>query len=314
MKIIYLNGYKERDHETAVALGNFDGIHIGHKYLIEDMVKEAKRKKLKSSVLLFKNHTKTILKNDDNKLHIITSNDQKLEILNGLGVETVYILNFDEKIMQLSGNNFVEKIIIESLNAKLVTVGFDYRFGYKASGDSEYLRELGMKMGFDVNIIEPIYIGKEVVSSTEIRNLIKAGDVKIANELLGRQYTITGTVVKGKNRGNKIGYPTANIELNHDFIMPKEGVYKTITILRNKEYLSITNIGYNLTFNEKELKVENHILNFNMNIYDEIIGVKFIDFIRSDTKFNSVEELTKQIKNDVDYVKSNNNIYKQVDM
>jgi riboflavin kinase/FMN adenylyltransferase len=304
MKIIDLNNYEEKNCETAVALGNFDGIHIGHKCLIEDMITKAKIRALKPSILLFTNHTKTILNNNSARFQIITSNEQKLKILDKLGVENVYNINFDEKIMQLSGEEFVEKIIIEKLNAKLVTVGFDYRFGYKALGNSEYLKEIGKVKGFETNIIEPVYIGEEIVSSTKIRDLIRIGNIKKVNEFLGHYYTIIGRVVEGENRGSKMGYPTANVELQYNYIVPKTGVYKTSILLGNKEYLGLTNIGYNPTFNEKKLKIENHILDFNEDIYGQTIEVKFIDFIRDDIKFNTVKELIEQIEKDINYVKS----------
>lgn len=304
MKIIDLNNYEEKKHETAVALGNFDGIHIGHQYLIEEMIKKAKERNLKSSILLFKNHTRTILKNKcKTPLYIITSNNQKLEILNQLGIETVYTINFDENIMKLSSKEFVENIIVRKLNSKLVTVGFDYKFGYKALGDSNYLKKLGMEKGFSVDVIDPIYVGEDIVSSTIIRNLIKLGDIDKGNKLLGRYYTITGTIIGGKNRGSKIGYPTANIKLDHNYIIPKTGVYKTITLLGDKKYLSLTSIGYNPTFKEKELKIENHILNFSHNIYGKPIKIEFIKFIRDNIKFGTVEELIKQIKMDIESVK-----------
>src|SRR5699024_7716175 len=138
----------------------------------------------------------------------------------------------------------VKDILINRLKAKLVTVGFDYRFGHKAAGDSEYLLFLGEKEGFQVNIIKPIYVNNEVVSSTRIRNLIKSGYIKKANNLLGRDYFIIGKVIKGKSRGSKMGYPTANLKLDNNYIIPKIGVYKTITLLDTKEYTSLTNIGY----------------------------------------------------------------------
>ena len=304
MEIIDLNNYEEKKYETAVALGNFDGIHIGHQYLIEEMIKNAKGRNLKSSILLFKNHTKTILKNDHNiPLHIITSNSQKLELLNKLGIEIVYTMNFDDSIMKLTSKEFVENIIIGKLNSKLVTVGFDYKFGYKASGDSDYLKQLGMEKGFSVNVIKPIYVGEDIVSSTIIRNLIKTGHIDKGNKLLGRYYTITGIVIKGKNRGSKIGYPTANIKLDHNYIIPKIGVYKTTTLLGDKKYSGLTSIGYNPTFKGKELKIENHILNFNDNIYGKPIEVKFIKFIRDDIKFDTGQELIKQIKKDIACIK-----------
>ena len=304
MEIIDLNDYEEKRYKTAIALGNFDGIHIGHQYLIQDTVEKAKDRNLKSSILLFKNHTKTILNDpQDPKLGIITSNDQKIDILKELGIEIVYTIDFDDNIMKLTGKDFVDNIIIKKLNSKLVTIGFDYRFGHKALGDSKYLQELGNARGFDVNIVEPIYVNGQLVSSTLIRNLIHSGNIRKANEYLGRHYALLGAVIKGKNRGSKMGYPTANIRLNHNYIIPKTGVYETMTILEDRQYRSLTNIGYNPTFNEDELKIENYILDFNDNIYDKVIKVKFINFIRDDIKFNTTEELIDQIEKDVESIK-----------
>lgn len=254
--------------------------------------------------MLFQNHTKSILKKQQkSKVEIITPYEQKLDILDGLGVDLIYTIKFDKNIMKLSAEEFIKTILVGRLNTKLVTVGFDYRFGYKAEGDSDYLQYLGTNEGFDVNIIKPIYINNEIVSSTIIRNSIKSGDIKKANSYLGRSYSITGKVIKGRNRGTRLGYPTANLKLIDDYIVPRTGVYKTITTIDNNEYSSLTNIGYNPTFNEEELKIENYILDFNSYIYGKIIQVKFIDFIRDDIKFDTVQELIEQIDKDVEYVK-----------
>ena len=303
MEIIDLNAEKS-NYETAIALGNFDGVHIGHKYLIEDNIRKAMEVNLKPGVLLFNNHTKNVLKKNSKSVPILTSNEQKLKILKDLGVEVVFTMDFNENVMKLSGEEFVENIIIDQLKAKLVTVGFDYRFGYKAVGDCRYLKDLGIKKGFKTNIITPITIDNEIVSSTKIRQLLMEGNIKKANKFLGRYYTIIGQVVKGSNRGTKLGFPTANISPVDNYTIPKIGVYKTITILEEQKYLSLTNIGFNPTFNEKKLKVENHILNFNSNIYGKTIEIMFVDFIREDIKFNTAEKLIEQIKKDIYYVKA----------
>lgn len=303
MEIIDLNAEKS-NYETAIALGNFDGVHIGHKYLIEDNIRKAMEVNLKPGVLLFNNHTKNVLKKNSKSVPILTSNEQKLKILKDLGVEVVFTMDFNENVMKLSGEEFVENIIIDQLKAKLVTVGFDYRFGYKAMGDCRYLKDLGIKKGFKTNIITPITIDNEIVSSTKIRQLLMEGNIKKANKFLGRYYTIIGQVVKGSNRGTKLGFPTANISPVDNYTIPKIGVYKTITILEEQKYLSLTNIGFNPTFNEKKLKVENHILDFNSNIYGKTIEIMFVDFIREDIKFNTAEKLIEQIKKDIYYVKA----------
>ncbi|MBZ2173829.1 bifunctional riboflavin kinase/FAD synthetase [Schnuerera sp. xch1] len=304
MEIIDLNTQKAETCEISIALGNFDGIHIGHQYLIKDNIRKAKDKNLKSSVLLFKNHTKTILKKDKNsKIGIITSYSQKLKLLKELGVEIVYTIDFDKNVMKLTPEEFIKDILLDKLNTKLVTVGFNYRFGNKASGDSKYLKTIGMKEGFEVNIIKPIYIDNEIVSSTNIRNLIRSGDIDKANSFLNRSYSVLGIVVEGTSRGRKLGFPTANIKLNDNYVVPHTGVYKTITMIDDKKYLSLTNIGYNPTFDGDELKIETYILNFRNNIYGKLIEINFDEFIRDDIKFSTAGELIKQMKKDVEHIK-----------
>lgn len=305
MEIIDLNSCKVELNGNAVALGNFDGVHIGHQELINSNINEAKKRNLKSTVLVFRNHTKEILKkNGDSKIQLLTSFDQKIDILKGFGLDTLYIADFNENLMKLSPEEFVDNILLKKLNTKLVTVGFNYRFGYKASGDVELLKKIGLDKGIDVNIIPPVYVGHEIVSSTAIRNSIKAGDIKKANRFLGRNFTIIGSVVKGKNRGRKLGFPTANIKLIDNYVLPKQGVYITNTIVDGEKLISLTNIGYNPTFNEDELKIETYILDFNGNLYGKTLQIQFIDFIRDDVKFNTAQELIEQIEKDVKYIKT----------
>lgn len=223
MEIIDLLNYNETRFNTAIALGNFDGIHIGHQQLIETMVSKSKKLGIKSSLLLFKSHTKAII--DNNKPKMITNNQQKFKIAENLGVDIIYLLDFDDKIMKLSGEEFVKNIIIDKMNGKLVVVGFDYRFGYKASGNAEYLMELGKKYGVDVIVVDPIYNANEVISSSIIRDLIANGNIVDASNMLGRPYSILGRVIPGKNRGTKLGFPTANIEPIDNYVIPKNGVY-----------------------------------------------------------------------------------------
>jgi riboflavin kinase/FMN adenylyltransferase len=305
MEIIDLNSCKIELNGNAVALGNFDGVHIGHQELINSNINEAKKRNLKSTVLVFRNHTKEILKkNGDSKIQLLTSFDQKIDILKGFGLDTLYIADFNENLMKLSPEEFVDNILLKKLNTKLVTVGFNYRFGYKASGDVELLKKIGLDKGIDVNIMPPVYVGDEIVSSTAIRNSIKAGDIKKANRFLGRNFTIIGSVVKGKNRGRKLGFPTANIKLIDNYVLPKQGVYITNTIVDGEKLISLTNIGYNPTFNEDELKIETYILDFNGNLYGKTLQIQFIDFIRDDVKFNTAQELIEQIEKDVKYIKT----------
>lgn len=300
MEIINLDNYKEERFSTAIALGNFDGIHIAHKTLILSMVEDAKKFGLKPGILLFNNHTKKTI--EGKSPSILTSNDQKIKLLTDLGIEIIYTIDFNKDIMKLSPKDFVEKILVEMLNVKSVCIGFDYRFGFKASGDTNIMMELGNEYGFKVTIIDPIY-RDNIVSSTRIRNLIREGKIEEANELLDRNYSIFGKVVDGNKMGNKLGFPTANIEMEDNFIIPKKGIYETKIILDGKSYMGATSVGTNPTFGNDILKIENHIIDFNQNIYGKIIEVDFVRYLRDEIKFDNIEDLKKQISEDVKNIK-----------
>lgn len=302
MEILDVMSINEHSYSTAVALGNFDGVHVGHQKLISTMISKGKEMGLRSSLLLFENHTKTVLKKVEQKL--ITPFDYKLKILESMGVELIFKMIFDETIMKLSPEDFVKKILIDKLNCKAVVVGYDYRFGHKASGDAIYLKELGKKYGFYVTIIEPVYIENKVVSSTEIRELLLSGKLEEARKMLGRNYSIVGKIVPGKKIGNKLGFPTANIEPLGNYIIPKYGVYDTNTIIDNKSYLSASSVGFNPTFNDKSLKIETHILDFNENIYGKTIELQFVRYLREEEKFSNLSQLIKQIEADIMKVKT----------
>lgn len=303
MEIINLSlgQYRENRFNTAIALGNFDGIHIAHQKLIKEMVEDAKKTGLKSGILLFNTHTRALLEGKSPSL--LSSNEQKMEILGDLGIEIVYTIDFDQELMQLSPDEFVKNILVEKLNVKSLCVGFDYRFGFKASGNVEILKELGIKYGFKVIVIDPIY-RDNVVSSTRIRNYIREGKIQDANELLGRHYSISGEVVDGNKMGRKLGFPTANLKIKDNYIIPKVGIYESNIIVHNKSYRGATSIGTNPTFKNDELKIENHILDFKGDIYGEVIEVRFIRYLRDEIKFDNIEDLKKQINNDVKDIKS----------
>lgn len=302
MEIIDLLNYKEIRFNTGIALGNFDGIHLGHQKLIRSMVEKSKENNLVPSLLLFKRHTKAIIKSREPEL--ITNIDQKINIAKNLGVEIICLIDFDDNLMKLTGEEFICNIILKKINTKLIVVGFDYKFGHKASGDSDYLMELGKKYNIEVEVLPAVYDDKKVISSSNIRKLISSGKIEEVTHILGREYSVMGKVINGDNRGTKLGFPTANIELLDNYVIPKNGVYMTNTIIDNKKYVSATNIGYNPTFDNKNLKFETYILDFNENIYGEMIEIKFIDFIRDDIKFNDVNSLIKQMELDIEWIKN----------
>lgn len=297
MKIIDLDKSETSIEETGVALGNFDGVHLAHQELIKKMVETSNKLKVTPSLLMFKNHTRSIL--NEEKPSMITNNEQKLELFKKLGVEIIFQMTFSEDIMKLSEEEFVKNILIEKLNSKLVVAGFDYRFGYKARGNSDDLVKITKEFDITSEIVNPVLKNSTPISSTKIRNNILEKDFKSVKELLGRNYSIIGEVVDGEKRGRKLGYPTANLKIDSSYILPPEGVYYTKTKVDNKTYDSLTNIGYNPTFNAKSLKIETYILDFKKNIYGKNIEVFFIEYLRGDIKFKKVEDLISQLNKDV---------------
>lgn len=302
MKVISITKEYSADFDSVIALGNFDGVHVGHRELIVNCVKMARDMGVKSSVLIFKNHTNTVLehKNDD----LITLNDDKDEILKSIGIDIIYEIEFTKDFMSMSPEDFVIKFLNENLRIKGIVVGFDYRFGYKAMGNAELLKSLSTTENFKLKVIEPVHVGDKLVSSTLIRNEIKDGNVKEAMEMLGHPFTIKGVVVRGKNLATKMNYPTANLKFSSSYVVPKFGVYDTNVIINGKSYKGATSVGTNPTTHDEELKIETFIIDFHEDIYGKKIAVEFIDFIRPEMIFNSVEELFTQIGKDVERVKN----------
>ena len=300
MDVIYAkNENKVFERPTGVGLGNFDGLHIGHMALINTLIKEAKLNGLESVVYTFTKHPENILRK---KLFtpLITTEAKKMELLGETSLETLYFDEFDEDFSRMPPEDFVKKVLVDRLKMKLAVAGFDYKFGYKGQGDVELLQSLGKKYNFRVIVIPPIKINKEIVSSTKIRNYIAAGNMDQVFHLLGRHYSITAEVVSGRRVGNTIGFPTANIHPENYLILPQNGVYITKTLLRDQLYCSMTNIGFNPTFeNLTRLTVETHLMDFQGDIYGQRIEVFFLQKIRDEKKFNGIDELVEQIKKDM---------------
>lgn len=281
---------------TVVALGNFDGLHVAHTEIIRSGIKYARENGLKSGVLLFEENTKSLT---NGKIENITPNEAKLELLEREKPDFVFMEKFDKEFMQKSPEEFV-LYLIDRLHIKAVCVGYDYSFGYMASGDVELLKQYGKKYNFRVFVTEAIKREGKVVSSTYIRQLIKNGDMETAEKFLGRRYCIEGKVVRGQQNGRKMGIPTANVAYDVNMALPETGVYAGITYVRGKRLKSVINVGKNLTFGAQKLTVESHILGFDEDIYDEYIRVSFAKKLRGDFKFDSMEELREQICRDIE--------------
>ncbi len=280
---------------TVAALGNFDGLHVAHMTIIRNAIRYAAEHNLKSGVLLFDENTKGITQGS---IELITPNEAKLELLERERLDFVFMEKFDKEFMKKTPEEFI-RYLVDNLKVKAVCVGYDYSFGYNAQGDVELLRYFGRQYGFEVIVTDAISIDGILVASTDIRQLIKSGDMEQAEKFLGRRYCIEGHVVKGLQNGTKMGIPTANVDYDVNMALPKEGVYAGITYVDGKRLKSVINVGRNLTFGAKKLTVESHILNFNENIYDKYIRVSFAKRLRDVVRFNSIDELIKQIKSDI---------------
>lgn len=281
---------------TVVALGNFDGLHVAHMTIIRNAIRYAAENNLKSGVLLFDENTKGVTQGG---IELITPNEAKLELLEREKLDFVFMEKFDREFMSKSPEEFA-CYLKDNLRVRAVCVGYDYSFGYRAQGDVAMLRRFGEIYGFNVLVTDAIRIDNTLVASTYIRQLIKSGAMEQAEKFLGRRYCIEGRVVRGFQNGTKMGIPTANVEYDTNMALPKEGVYAGITYVDGKRLKSVINVGKNLTFGAGKITVESHILSFNEDIYDKYIRISFAKRLRDVVKFNSIDELIKQIRNDIE--------------
>ncbi|WP_113674802.1 bifunctional riboflavin kinase/FAD synthetase [Vallitalea guaymasensis] len=286
---------------SVVVLGNFDGIHIGHRKLICKALELSRELGLKSLVLTFDPHPSFVLANKE-PVDLIYLSCEKERLLSNIDIFVEY--PYDLVTAKMTPEDFIEKVICKQLNAKFVVVGNDYRFGHERKGDINLLKKLSSNYGYELITIPKIAYNNDIVSSTWIRKEIKQGNIELANKLLGENFSITGKVVEGKKNGRKFGFPTANIIPHRYKILPPNGVYYSNISVNGKKYDSITNVGVNPTLNGQKKVVETHILGFDEDIYGQVVVVEFIQFIRKEKKFNSIEELKKEVSSNIEYVTS----------
>ncbi|AGK97454.1 bifunctional riboflavin kinase/FAD synthetase [Clostridium pasteurianum] len=304
--IVLQDNFKTKlKYNTFIALGSFDGLHKGHMTLINKVLELSRSSNnAKSMVNTFENHPLTII--DKNKVpKLIMDNNTKAEILEELGIDIVNFSSFNEEMMKMSPEDFIVNMI-KCYNPIGLVVGFNYKFGHRNLGDIKLLQKLSEKYNFKLYIINPIEYNETVISSTRIRNTIGNGKIEDANNMLLKPYMLKGKVIYGKQLGRTIGFPTANLEYNKDFAIPKRGVYYTLVKYEGKIYKGITNIGTNPTVGINELTIETYMLDFNADIYNKNIKVYFINRIRDEEKFNSLEELKKQLEKDKKFAKLRN--------
>ena len=292
-----------RIEPSCVALGNFDGVHVGHKQLIRAAVSKAKEKGLAGAVFTFSNHTRNLIPGAKPVKNIVYK-EEKEALIEELGVDYYFSVPFTQEIMKMSPEDFVRVFLCESLNAKEIFCGFNYHFGFKGAGDTKLLRILGAKYGFHVNEVKAVSVEGDVVSSTLIRNMIMAGEMEECSKYLGRNYDIGGEVVVGNRLGRKIGFPTSNIMIDESMVTPPNGVYVTYCIYNGVKYPGVTNVGIKPTVGAFQKNMETHIFNFDKELYGKQIKVEFIKKTRDEVKFRSIEELSAQIAKDCSEAKA----------
>ena len=281
---------------SAVTIGKFDGVHAGHRRVIKQLCDAAKAAGLVSTVLTFDRHPLALL--DPEKVPTsLTSNEQKRSVLESTGVDAVVMVEFTREFSQLSAEDFIQRVLVDAVHARLVFVGSDFRFGRNGLGTVGLLIERGRQNGFEVRIIEPVRPeGDRVISSTWVRDLLSAGRVDEAAKLLERRPAVRGEVVHGEQRGRKLGYPTANLSANLEGFIPADGVYAAFATVDGRTMPAAVSIGNNPTFvGVPDRQVEAHILDEDLDLYGKTMEVSFVEFIRGMAKFASVEELVSQI-------------------
>ena len=282
---------------SCVTIGNFDGVHMGHQRLIARTCAKAKKRGLISVVVTFDPHPQTVFLGPK-ALPFLTTTGQRLKLIEELGPNATVVLEFTRQMAALEPEEFVRRYLMEGLNLRELVIGYDYAMGRGRRGNFELLTQMGQRLGFGVERLDPVLVGGAVVSSTRIRDLVQSGNVWDARPLLGRFFEVQGRVVDGKKRGAGLGFPTANLA-PEGTLLPRPGVYAVWVLLDGETLPAVANVGYNPTFGDTGLTLEAHILDFNRNIYGQNLGVQFVQRLRAERKFDSLEALMARIGDDV---------------
>jgi riboflavin kinase/FMN adenylyltransferase len=300
MEVIHgIDKIDRKFRNPVITIGNFDGVHIGHLSLFRRVKELAEAMGGESIIITFYPHPIKVL-SPSNGPPLITGHEQKIQLIKEAGIDVFLVIEFTREFANMSAHEFVHEIIHSKIGARAVVVGPDYRFGHKREGDIPTLTRMGKELNFEVYVVPDISINGVEVSSSTIREFVMAGELRSAREMLGRDYQVAGQVIRGRDRGGRLlGFPTANLQLI-DELTPKPGVYATEVLIEGRLYDGATNIGYSPTFENGAFSVETHVLDFSGDIYGKIIQVRFIERLRDEKIFSGPEELSQQIKKDVD--------------
>ena len=289
----------KKDKNTVITIGTFDGIHLGHRNIIEKVKKNATVYGARNFVVTFNPHPRRILSKANN-IKILSTLREKISALENLGVENVYVIEFTKEFSQLAAEKFFSDYIINGMGLKEIIIGYDYHFGKGRGGSVETLMKLGKEHNFSVNQIEEIKINGDTVSSTKIRNALMEGNIELANRYLGGQYSFSGFVITGDKRGRTLGFPTANIQPDDsEKLLPALGIYLVEILVRGKNFFGLLSVGKRPTFyDEGKIVPEVYIYDFDEDIYNEYVTVKVIERLRGEEKFSSAEDLIVQMNKD----------------
>ena len=282
---------------SVVTVGTFDGVHLGHRKLIDKVISISKSKNLRSIILTFSPHPRIVLNNDAD-IKLLTTQREKNEIFRSYNIDYLLTQDFSKSFSKLSPIEFVRDILVKKLNVKHIVTGYDHHFGKNRNANSNQLIEFSKDFAYDVTKVDAFHKNKVSISSTKIRNLIIDGKINNANEFLGYQFILTGKVIGGLGRGKSLGFPTANILIDNYKIKPGNGVYYISSLLEGQNTNGMMNVGVNPTFKDKGHSIEIHFFDFNQNLYDKEISIRVIKKIREEKKFDSADELTTQLQLD----------------
>lgn len=287
--------------KTIITIGTFDGVHIGHQSILKKLIHQAEKLNLESVVLTFFPHPRMVLQ-QDSEIKLLNTIDEKTSLLQDLGIDNLIIHPFDLDFSRLSAEEFVKDVLVDQLNIQKIIIGHDHRFGRNRTATITDLIAFGEEYNFEVEQISAQEIDEIAISSTKIRKALEEGNVVLANSYLGQEYFITGTVIEGKKIGRTINFPTANIQISENYkLIPEIGAYIVAAEIDSKIVYGMMNIGHNPTVSNDSLSIEAHFFNFEGDIYSKSLKIKFLDRIRDEKKFNSIEELKIQLELDKEY-------------
>jgi len=293
-----LTGFKRLDH-AVVTSGTFDGVHLGHQKILRRLVEEAGKSNGESVLITFWPHPRMVLNNNMNFLQLLNTMEEKQQILRDIGIHHLVLIPFTKEFAETSSADFIKKVLVDSIGTRKLIIGYNHRFGKNREGSFESLKENAPTYGFEIEEIPRHEIDHIGISSTKIRQALTTGDVETAERYLGRPYSLTGLVSHGEKLGRKIGYPTANIIIEETYkLIPANGVYAVKVHLGKKQYSGMLNIGFRPTVKGKTLRIEVHVFDFNMEIYDQRIRLDLKHRIRSEKSFSDLDELSDQLTRD----------------